>query len=234
MKFTSDLVALPVDHMGSDEAIIKAMLVSTQGELAQQDADPEAMRGRINFLMANKHGTPFEHGSMTFFVKAPIFVFREFHRHRIGFSYNEESGRYKKLMPEFYVPPAHRPLRQVGKPGAYEFEPGTPEQYDELISTMKRRARDAYHDYEFRLNLGIAKEVARMDLPLNIYSSMYVTCNPRSLMSFLALRTNVDYATFPSKPMWEIEQIADDLELMFSRWFPVTHWSWDRNGRVAP
>ncbi len=77
--------------------------------------------------MRDRHGSPFEHNSMTFYVQAPIFVFREFMRHRIA-SYNEESGRYRELRPVFYVPAPERNLVQQGKPGAYEFVPGTPEQ----------------------------------------------------------------------------------------------------------
>ena len=78
--------------------------------------------------MRDRHGSPFEHNSMTFYVQAPIFVFREFMRHRIA-SYNEESGRYRELRPVFYVPGPERKLIQEGKPGAYVFVDGTPEQY---------------------------------------------------------------------------------------------------------
>ena len=74
--------------------------------------------------MRDRHGSPFEHNSMTFFVRAPIFVWREHMRHRIA-SYNEESGRYRQLEPVFYVPDHRRPVVQVGKTGAYEFLAGT-------------------------------------------------------------------------------------------------------------
>jgi thymidylate synthase (FAD) len=114
-----------IDVMGSDQSITHAAKVSTLGA---DSLDTETSVGLINFLMKNRHGTPFEHASMTFRVTAPIFVWREFHRHRIGFSYNEESGRYKQLDPVFYVPSSERNLIQEGKPGHYVYVPGTVQQ----------------------------------------------------------------------------------------------------------
>jgi thymidylate synthase (FAD) len=96
-----------VQKMGGDHMVVAAAKVSTSGDEAMAYAEPEhgQAAGLINYLMAHRHGTPFEHAAMTFFVHAPIFVWREWHRHRIGFSYNEESARYKQLKPVFWVPP---------------------------------------------------------------------------------------------------------------------------------
>ncbi len=138
--------------------------------------------------MRDRHGSPFEHNSMTFYVQAPIFVFREFMRHRIA-SYNEESGRYRELRPVFYVPGRDRDLVQVGKPGAYEFLPGDDEQHELVDRLTRERSLAAYEAYRSMLDAGVAREVARIVLPLNLYSSMYVTLNARSLMNFLSLRT---------------------------------------------
>lgn len=224
--------------MASDRDVIEAMLVSTQGDqvddfLASQGGDP--IKGRIQFLMNGRHGTPFEHTYFKFFIKAPIAVFREFHRHRIGWSYNEESGRYKQLKPEFYIPPPERPLVQTGKPGAYVMEPGDDWQYATLTSEMKTSFTEAYTRYEQLLADGVAKEVARGVLPVYIMSSMYATCNARSLMAFLSLRTDEPTATFPSKPMWEIDVlVARRLEHYFQREMPHTYDAWVANGRVAP
>ena len=92
--------------------------------------------------MRDRHGSPFEHTSFTFFVRAPIFMWREHMRHRIA-SYNEECGRYRELEPVFYVPGPERNLVQEGKPGAYDFVPGTPEQYAlvdaEVRASLRRR-----------------------------------------------------------------------------------------------
>ncbi len=138
ITFRSDMTVELIKHAASDADVIWAARVSTKGEqsLAEIDADPARSAGLINYLMRDRHGTPFEHSSMTFYVQAPIFVFREFMRHRT-FSYNEESGRYRQLDPVFYRPGPARKLVQTGKPGAYVFEDGTPEQH-ELVSQSDR------------------------------------------------------------------------------------------------
>ena len=127
---------------------------------------------------------------MTFFVSAPIFVFREFMRHRIA-SYNEESGRYRELRPVFYIPSAERKLIQVGKTGAYTFVDGTKEQFDVTVAAMKDAYVIAYDSYQKMLEAGVAREVARVVLPVATYSSMYVSMNARALMNFLSLRLRV-------------------------------------------
>jgi thymidylate synthase (FAD) len=217
--------------MGSDDSIIKAMLVSTQGA---DSLDATASEGRINFLMKNKHGTPFEANAMTFFIEAPIFVFREYHRHRIGFSYSEVSGRYRQLDPTFYIPKEDRNLVQVGKPGAYDFVPGTLEQWQDTERALRSGYEHAFKVYVRLLQNGVAKEVARMVLPVSIYSAMYATCNARSMMAFLSLRTKREESTFPSFPMREIEMVAEQMEDIFKRIFPLTWNAYDQNGRVAP
>lgn len=195
--------------------------------------DKEAA-GLINFLMRNRHGTPFEHASLTFRITAPIFVWREFMRHRIGISYNEESGRYKELNPEFYVIDETRNLVQIGKVGDYRFVPG-PKIYKKLTVFFHKLAyRAAWISYKTLLRVGVAKEVARMCLPVSIYSTAYVTMNPRSIMAFLSLRTQDDRATFPSKPMYEINAVADQIEDIFEEFFPITHEAYCAAGRVCP
>jgi thymidylate synthase (FAD) len=216
---------------GSDQFICETARVSTVG--ADAYATDESA-GLINFLMKNRHGSPFEHGMLSFRITAPIFVWREFMRHRIGFSYNEQSGRYMEMLPYFYMPPRDRNLTQVGKPGHYTFEPGTDEQYRIMIESKSRSVRAAWDEYQLQLAAGIAKEVARTDLPLSIFSSAYVTCNPRSMMSFLSLRTKHEDSTFPSYPQWEINQVANIMESFFMERFPLTHAAFDKNGRVSP
>ena len=220
-----------VQAAGSDQKICEAARVSTLGE---RSVGTEESAGLINFLMKNRHGTPFEHGMITFRISAPIFVWREFMRHRIGFSYNEQSGRYMEMQPIFYMPAKQRPLVQVGKVGAYTFEAGTEEQWDICVEALRRAAQSSWDCYVEQLGAGIAKEVARMCLPVGIYSSAYVTCNPRSLMSFLSLRTRADDSTFPSYPQWEIEKVALQMEDIFLRLYPLTHAAFIKNGRVSP
>lgn len=238
IEFRSDVTVELVRSSAADSDVLFAARVSTQGEqtLDTAVAGTEASardRGLINYLMRDRHGSPFEHNSMTFYVQAPIFVFREFMRHRIA-SYNEESGRYRELRPVFYVPGPERKLIQVGKPGAYEFHDGTPEQ-SALVDEVTREASvNAFRAYERMLQDGVAREVARIVLPLNIYSSMYVTMNARSLMNFLSLRTKVEGTHFPSFPQREIEMCAEKMEDHFREKMPLTHAAFNANGRVAP
>ena len=224
-----------IGHSGGDESVLAAMMVSTKAEASKDllTEDPDANIGRINFLMKNRHGTPFEHNQFRFFIRAGIFVFREFHRHRIGWSYNEESGRYKQLDPIFYIPGPNRPLKQVGKPGEYVMMPA-PELWGDLEDTLCWSYERAYSEYERLIKMGIAKEVARLVLPVGITSSMWATCNARSLMSFLSLRTYEPEAAFPSRPQYEIEQVARLMEDAFLKHMPITYRAWNENGRVAP
>ncbi|MDH6180681.1 thymidylate synthase (FAD) [Microbacteriaceae bacterium SG_E_30_P1] len=238
VQFRSDVTVELVRSSAQDSDVVFAARVSTQGEqtLEQaQDAEADVSRskGLINYLMRDRHGSPFEHNSMTFYVQAPIFVFREFMRHRIA-SYNEESGRYRELNPVFYVPGPDRNLVQVGKAGAYEFLPGSPEQSQLAVDEAKAVASEAYASYQRMLDAGIAREVARIVLPLSIYSSMYVTMNARSLMNFLSLRTKREGTHFPSFPQREIEMAAEQMEAQWAELMPLTYAAFNENGRVAP
>ncbi len=235
VTFRSDVTVELVRASAQDADVLFAARVSTQGEqsLEQLDADAQRSKGLINYLMRDRHGSPFEHNSMTFYVQAPIFVFREFMRHRMA-SYNEESGRYRELRPVFYVPGPQRRLRQIGKPGHYEFVEGTPEQFELVQAETRRVCEEAYAAYQRMLAAGVAREVARIVLPVTIYSSMYVTMNARSLMNFLSLRTAREGATFPSFPQREIEMCAERMEELWAGLMPLTHAAFEANGRVAP
>ncbi len=238
IEWRSDVAVELVRSSAHDSDVLFAARVSTQGEKTLESAQDEQLdasrsKGLINFLMRDRHGSPFEHNSMTFYVQAPIFVFREFMRHRIA-SYNEESGRYRELRPVFYVPGPDRNLVQIGKTGAYEFIPGTPEQTALVESEVRASCEAAFASYQRMLEAGIAREVARIVLPLTIYSSMYVTMNARSLMNFLSLRTKRDDSTFPSFPQREIEMAAEKMERHFQELMPLTYEAFNENGRVAP
>ncbi len=230
-----DVTVELVRAAAQDADVLFAARVSTKGESSLEDVDGDASRstGLINYLMRDRHGSPFEHNSMTFYVQAPIFVFREFMRHRMA-SYNEESGRYRELRPVFYVPGPQRRLVQQGKPGAYEFVEGTSEQHTLVDTETRAVCEAAYASYQRMLEAGVAREVARIVLPLTIYSSMYVTVNARSLMNFLSLRTKRDDAHFPSYPQREIEMCAEQMETAWQRLMPLTHAAFEKNGRVAP
>lgn len=256
MKFISEITVTPIAQMGDDSLICAAAKVSTTGSLSVEDSETPAKYGLINYLMKHRHGTPFEHGALTVFVHAPIFVWREWHRHRIGFSYNEESGRYKTLEPVFYIPPADRPMFKVEdwKPGRPKFltieemqdfaqendfaEVNYPndiqKRYSYLRDNLCLSYETAYKAYIRNLDMGFDPGLARDCLPVGIYSSCWVTMNPRSLMAFLSLRTHEESATFVSYPLYEIEQAARKLEDLLKTYWPLTHSAWIANGGVAP
>ena len=134
----------------------------------------------------------------------------------------------------FYYPGPDRNLVQQGKPGAYEFVPGTPEQTALVESEIKASCTSAYASYLRMLEAGIAREVARAVLPVTIYSSMYVTMNARSLMNFLSLRTTREGTHFPSFPQREIEMVAEKMEDYWAGLMPLTYQAFNKNGRVSP
>ncbi|MFM8446768.1 MAG: FAD-dependent thymidylate synthase [Candidatus Nanopelagicaceae bacterium] len=233
--FRDDVTVELVKSSASDADVIWAARVSTAGEQSIESLkdDPEKSAGLINYLARERHGSPFEHTSFTFFISAPIFVFREFMRHRIA-SYNEESGRYRELKPVFYIPSRERKLIQVGKTGHYTFEDGTKEQYELMVNEMKRAYTVAYEAYQKMLDAGIAREVARATLPVATYSSMYVTMNARALMNFLSLRTTAEGSHFPSYPQREIEMVGEKMEAFFKEKMPLVHAAFNKSGRVSP
>jgi thymidylate synthase (FAD) len=233
--FRSDMDVELVKHSARDADVLFAARVSTKGEASLDDVDADAGRsaGLVRYLMRDRHGSPFEHAVMTFYVSAPLFVFREFQRHRVA-SYNEESGRYREMRPVFYLPGPDRHLQQEGKPGAYTFVPGTHAQHTVVGEATRRACRTAWAAYQEMLAAGVAREVARIVLPLSLYSSMYVTMNARALMNFLSLRTKREDAAFPSFPQREIELVAEAMEREWAALMPVTHAAFDGNGRVAP
>ncbi|EFG09705.1 Thymidylate synthase thyX [Streptomyces clavuligerus] len=235
-SFRSDVTVELVKHTAADSDVLWAARVSTAGEqsLEELQKDPERSKGLINYLMRDRHGSPFEHNSMTFFISAPILVFREFMRHRVGWSYNEESGRYRELEPVFYVPGQDRKLVQEGRPGKYVFVDGSPEQHKVVSDAMIDSYRRSYETYQEMLAAGIAREVARSVLPVGLFSSMYATCNARSLMHFLGLRTQHEQAKVPSFPQREIEMVGEKMEREWARLMPLTYAAFNANGRIAP
>lgn len=395
--FRGDMTVELVKHSAADSDVMWAARVSTAGEqsLEELTKDPARSRGLINYLMRDRHGSPFEHNSMTFFISAPLFVFREFHRHRVGWclagdmaitltddsgasrpvplrelyarweqrsgsapsdacdqvrcydeeslaagrtrivdvfasgikrllristraghvlrcsidhavltpdgwrkagelqpgdavmtapaepgavpgawpaavadavvsvgddgeemtydvsvegpwhnflangvvvhnSYNEESGRYRELQPVFYLPHEERSLVQRGRPGRYEFVAGSKEQQELVGRVMTSGYRQAYETYQEMLAAGIAREVARAVLPVGLYSSMYATCNARSLMHFLSLRTRHPRAAVASFPQREIEMVGERMEAEWTALMPLTAEAFNEHGRVAP
>lgn len=230
IRFRSDMTVKLIDSMGNDERICQAARVSTQGSTSLESTEAA---GLINFLVRERHGSPLEHVTFQWLIEAPIFVWREFMRHRIA-SYNEESGRYKQLEPVFYMPASSRPLVQIGKTGNYDFVQGDADQYQLVSACIASITHFAYEDYEDMIEAGVAKEVARMVLPVNIYSSAYVTMNLRAAFNFLSLRNAVEGASYPTHPQAEIQMVAEQMEEDVKQIAPLAWGAFNKNGRVAP
>lgn len=218
-----------VDWMGEDDtAIVQAAQVSVVGG-NEGDGAKDPVRF-INYLMKWRHGSPFESIVLKFYVKAPIFVVREFMRHRMA-SYNEVSGRYKKLEPDFYVYPTGRPVVNEGSGAVPKLVAG--DMYQELLvhDSLQEIYEQAWSSYETLIDAGIANEVARAVLPVGIMSEFYVTMNLRGLMNFLSLRTSDSGL---SNPQREIEDVAKAMEVYFAERYPAAYAAFNNNGRIAP
>jgi len=209
--------------MADDLSVVNAARVSFAKRKEVVDLADE---GLIKFLMRDRHGTPFEHNAFRFHVKAPIFVAREWFRHRIG-SFNEWSGRYSKLEAEFYIPFPENVRGQIGKPGAYVFESLSEDQTDWAIEDITTAYDEAWTHYDKLLADGVAKELARVVLPVGIYTQFYWTINARSLMNFLSLRNN-------KLALREIREYAKVVEEIVTDLMPITFNAFVEHGRVGP
>lgn len=206
-----------------DLSVVNAARVSFA---KRADTLGDAEVGLINYLMKNRHGTPFEHNAFRFNIRCPLFVAREWFRHRWS-SFNEESLRYSGARLEGYIPAPEDFRKQVGKPGAYYFEPVD----DFLAEDAKYSIEDiydmAFSTYQYLINKGLAKEQARMVLPVGIYTEFYWTVNARGLMNFLSLRNE-------HQAQKEIRDYAQAVEVLWSRVMPETQRAFENNGRIAP
>jgi thymidylate synthase (FAD) len=211
------------DAMADDLSVVNAARVSFA---RRKEVMEESDIGLVSFLMREHHGTPFEHNSFRFHVRCPIFVAREWFRHRIG-SFNEFSMRYAKATDEFYVPAVEDVRTQVGKPGAYSFEPVEADLAEEARDAMRAVYEQAFATYERLVDAGVAREVARAVLPVGAYTEFYWTINARALMNFVSLRA-ADTA------QREIRRYADAVETLFGERMPITHAAFLAAGRVAP
>ena len=195
-----------VDSMGDDMSVVKSARVS-YGEESKGD---KADKGLINYMMKHNHGTPFEHIVFTFHIKCPIFIARQWFRHRIG-SFNEISGRYVKLDEEYYLPEIYRENTSDNKQRSTNNKDLT----DKAEIQYKRAMNYAYGFYNHLLHMGVAREQARAVLPLGTYTEFYWTVNARSLMNFIKLRGSSD-------AQWEIQEYARVIYEMVNEICPWT------------
>ena len=211
------------DALADDLSVVNAARVSFARRKTEMDESDE---GLIRFLMRDRHGTPFEHNAFRFHIRCPIFVAREWFRHRIG-SFNEFSMRYAKATDDFYVP-APGDVRIAGREARRlqlrEVSPELAEEAREEIEAVYGRPTAAY---ERLVEKGVARELARSVMPVGAYTQFYWTVNARALMNFVSLR---DAET----AQLEIRRYADAVEAFFAEQMPVTHAAFVANDRTAP
>lgn len=216
IQTSSEMGVTLQDYMGTDASPVQAARVSTQGAQIEEGAET----GLNKFLMRESHLSPFEHAVLKFRFHVPKFVQVQLRTHRT-ISWNVESGRYKEWEPEFYIPGDNRPVVQVGKTGNYEFEHNV-EVLRETQSQIKMLSQRAWTVYESLLQEGAAKEVARMVLPDNAYTSSIATGNLRAWLNFISLRTYV----VGSKPQYEIADVGEQVEAIIADKFPTVYRAW--------
>jgi thymidylate synthase (FAD) len=209
--------------MADDLSVVNGARVSFARRKTEMD---ESDAGLIRFLMRDKHGTPFEHNAFRFHVRCPIFVAREWFRHRVG-SFNEFSMRYARATDDFYVPEPEDVRSQVGKPGAYSFEPVDPELAEATREELRAVYETAYATYERLVEQGVARELARSVMPVGAYTEFFWTVNARSLMNFVSLRA-------AETAQREIRRYADAVEVFLAERMPITYEAFVASGRVAP
>lgn len=171
----------------------------------------------LRFLYEKGHSTPFEFGGLTFEVQAPLMVFREWHRHRVPFGYSEQSARYVEMPELFYVPSVER-LTFGGQSTMNRQASGVRLDDDTVTHarlSIEKQCKDAFSTYRLLLATGIAKELARLVLPVNTYSRMRATGNLRGWLGFLGLR-------MAPGAQWEIRQYANSVGELIAEAFPRT------------
>ncbi|TML65786.1 MAG: FAD-dependent thymidylate synthase [Actinobacteria bacterium] len=211
------------DSMADDLSVVNAARVSFA---RRKEAMDESDEGLIRFLLRERHGTPFEHNSFRFHIRAPLFVAREWFRHRVG-SFNEFSMRYARATDDFYVPEPEDVRTQVGKPGSYSFEPVEPELAEATREELRAVYDAAYATYERLVERGVARELARLVMPVGAYTEFYWTINARSLMNFVSLRA-------AETAQREIRRYAEACERFLEEKMPVTYAAFVAAGRIAP
>lgn len=213
-----------IDFMGGDHRVTQAARVSLGNFF--KETDRERDNKLIRYLMEHRHGTPFEHSVFTFYVKAPIFVVREWMRHRVG-SYNEISARYTELPNEHYNPkPLRAPSATNRQAGDNPLE-GEPDELDAIRASIRRSQDNAFSLYHQLLARGVARELARGVLPLATYTEFVWTVNARSLMNFVSLRMGKD-------AQLEIRLYAEKVMDFFEEKMPMTAESFEVNEYAAP
>ncbi len=198
-----------VDFLGGDSRAVDSARVSF-GSVSKGEA---ADRKLIGYLLENGHLSPFEHSVFQFHIKCPIFVARQWMRHRIA-SYNEISARYTEVHDEFYFPEAFRAQDRSNRQGSQE---SSSLDQEKMKAVYDRAIKASYAAYKELLDAGAAREMARLVLPVAQYTQFYWSINARSLLNFISLRAD-------SHAQWEIRRYAEAIQTMFRAKMP---WTWE-------
>lgn len=206
-----------IQHVGDDKTIVNAARVSFGGDSNKPITSQD--KRLIEYLLRHKHGSPFEHNLITFKIVAPIFIARQWMRHRVGVSYNEISGRYVEVKENCYIPAEFRQQAKNNRQASIDAD-------DQLDQDFAHRIWDAAYTaskqaYDLLLDIGVTREQARGILPQAMFTEFYFTCNVRSLLHFVVLR---DHAG----AQWEIQQYAQAMSTVLMRLFPTTFAAFDR------
>jgi thymidylate synthase (FAD) len=204
-----------IDHLGDDLRIVETARISYKSPSKGEEADKKLLM----YLHKNRHTSPFESCSITFNIKMPIFCMRQFVRHRT-FRLNEWSGRYSELADEFYMPQKWRIQDTKNKQGSLELTGATESEdfwHSHNTSIAESVFKSAYAGYQELLSRGVAKELARIVLPVSMFTEIYVSCDVHNLMHFLNLRQD------PHAQL-EIREVADAMASIFKELYP---WSYE-------
>ena len=232
IEVTSELKVELIRSMAEDDFVIQAAKVSAIG--ANEVSENVNRQRFLQALMDPRHGVPWEHTYFTFLVEVPIFVARQWVKHRLS-SMNEVSGRYKKLVPKFYSPDDSRPLVNHGTKMKPNFTGGDfARQHYEKNDGDTRIFEACWVEYQRQLDMGIAEEMARTVLPVAIFTQFYWSLNARSLLNFLERRVSSTDNRVETHPQYEIDVAAQAVEKAFALAMPYSHQAFVNAGRVAP
>lgn len=197
-----------IDWMGSDERIVEAARISYKSPSKGEEQDKRLLA----YLYKHKHTSPFEMCKVTLNIKMPIFIMRQYVRHRMQ-NLNEVSARYTELPNEFYIPEQWRMQDVKNKQGSNgEFDDDTNFAYTDCL---RQHCKESYNIYQSLIDGGVAREMARMVLPVNIYTEIYACWDLKNLLHFITLRED-------SHAQAEIQEYGKAIKTILNELFPCT------------
>lgn len=205
-----------IDHMGTDARILEAARVSYKSKGKGEEADKKL----LTYLWKNRHTSPFEMCKLTLNIKMPIFIMRQYVRHRMQ-NLNEVSARYTELPNEFYLPTEWRAQDTKNKQGSVA-QKFTQEQEKLFTLKLLNHCEESYALYQWMIGEGVAREMARMVLPVNIYTEIYTCWDLKNLLHFVSLRDD-------SHAQLEIQQYGKAIKEILTDLFPWTMEAYESN-----